>query len=249
MRNFFLLLFCLPSLAFANANVLVYNSTNQTIVNGELSNTPEVSIASISKLLTVYTVLNAKQDLNQKLIMEKARTKSGAEVTRIDLIKLALVASDNAAARTLGENFPGGISMFVTRMNENAKLLGMTHSRFVEPTGLSPMNFSTVQDVMLLTNAASNFSIVSEAAQTKQTTAESIQGNKSVKITGNSTIKFFGTEGIVAIKTGFTKAAGFCVTMLVTAHDQRYNIVVLGAKTKQERMMLVEQSLKTIYSL
>jgi D-alanyl-D-alanine carboxypeptidase len=87
---------------------------------------------------------------------------------------------------------------------------------------------------------------VTNAAQARGTTADISKGRKSSKVKGNPTIKYFGGDGVITIKTGFTRAAGFCVTMLVMANNKLYNITVLGAKTKQERQKIIEKYLAVI---
>lgn len=250
MRKIIILLTLLPVLCFASTNTVVYNVTNKQIIQGELSS-KEVSIASLSKLMTVYTVLAHGQDLDEKLSVKSkkltnSKVSKGMVVTRRDLLDLALITSDNTAAVTLAENFPGGQNYFVYMMNKHADDLHMNHTGFVEPTGLSPMNYSSIKDIIKLTQAVSQFDIVTNAAQSNGTTASFSKGKKSSKVKGNATIKYFGRDGIITIKTGFTRAAGFCVTMLVKSNDQLYNITVLGAKTKQERQKIVEKSLAVI---
>jgi D-alanyl-D-alanine carboxypeptidase len=53
----------------------------------------------------------------------------------------------------------------------------------------------------------------------------------------------------VTIKTGFTNAAGFCITMLVNANDQLYNITVLGARSKQDREKIIKKAMDKIYNV
>jgi D-alanyl-D-alanine carboxypeptidase len=263
MRKIIILMTLLPALCFASANTVVYNITNKQVIQGELSS-KEVSIASISKLMTVYTVLKADQDMNEKLTVKNKKTPTtklvkGMRLTRRDLIELALVSSDNVAAITLAENYPGGTNYFVYNMNEHSRHLGMHNTGFVEPTGLSPMNFSSIQDIVMLTQAVSEFKQVQDAAKTQKEIKENVEGVKTVKkvkhkqvvqtghtIVAHPTIKYFGRDGIITIKTGFTRAAGFCITMLVQSNNQLYNITVLGAKTKQERQNIVEKSLAVI---
>lgn len=267
MTKFFIALLFLPLSVFASANTVVYNITNNQVISGSLDKS-EVSIASISKLMTIYTVLKAEQDMGEKLTVQNKKTPTtkltkGMRLTRRDLIELALVSSDNVAAITLGENYPGGMSYFVYQMNEHAKHLGMHNSGFVEPTGLSPMNYSSIHDIVLLTQAVSEFKQVQDAAKTQKEIKENVEGVKTVKKTKNKrkvtnegnrtivahpTIKYFGKDGVITVKTGFTRAAGFCVTLLVQANNQLYNITVLGAKTKQQRQNIVDASLKKIYS-
>jgi D-alanyl-D-alanine endopeptidase (penicillin-binding protein 7) len=252
MKNFILTLLLLPILAFAQPSTIVYDVTNNRVIKGSLDNS-EMSIASISKLMTVYTVLKESQDLNEVLEVTSKRTPNtklskGMKLSRIDLINLTLVSSDNLAAQTLSENFPIGYSYFISKMNQHSQDLNMVNTRFVEPTGLSPMNYSSLSDIILLVNAVHEFDIVKDAAKARTVTVHTVRGKKNIKITSNSTSMFFGKEGIVAIKTGFTKAAGFCITILVEADDRIFNITILGAKTKKERQLIVERFLKTIYN-
>lgn len=242
----------LPIMAFSQTSTVMYDVTNSRVVEGTLDHS-EVSIASISKLMTVYTVLKENQDLHEILEVTGRRTPNtklskGMRLSRIDLINLALIGSDNLAAQTLSENFPVGYSYFISKMNQHSQELGMANTRFVEPTGLSPMNYSSISDIILLTNAVHEFDIIKDAAKARTVTVNTVRGKKKVKITSNSTSMFFGKEGIVAIKTGFTKAAGFCITMLVQNNDKTFNITILGAKTKRERQLIVERFLKTIYN-
>ncbi len=267
MRKILITLFFLPLVAFAKVNTIVYDVTTNTVIQGNFDR-QEVSIASISKLMTVYTVLKADQDLDEKLTVRSNKTpntklQKGMRLTRRELVDLALVSSDNIAAITLGENYPGGMPYFVYQMNKHADELGMFHTGFVEPTGLSPMNYSTIMDIIALTKAVSEYQIVQDAAKTQKEINASVEGTKTVKktknknkvtregekkITAHPTSNYFGKEGIITIKTGFTRAAGFCITMLVRSNDKLYNVTVLGAKSKQERQKIIEASLKKIQS-
>lgn len=252
MTKFFIALLFLPLSVLAKANSVVYNITSNQVISGSLES-KEVSIASISKLMTIYTVLKQNQDLTEILPVTSNRTPNtkiskGMTLTRLELINLALISSDNIAAITLAENFPGGQPYFVYQMNEHARELKMIHTGFVEPTGLSPMNFSSIEDVVKLSQAVSQFDLVKQAAQAHGTKASAKKGKKNLRVSGNPTSSYFGKDGIITIKTGFTKAAGFCITMIVQANNQLYNITVLGAKTKGEREMIVKKSLKTIYA-
>ena len=104
-------------------------------------------IASITKLMTALVVLDGLQPLDEVItirptIAGRARAPSrafpiGAKLTRGDLLRLALMASENLAARTLGRNYPGGMPAFVHTMNLKAKALGMTQTHFDDPSGLS----------------------------------------------------------------------------------------------------------------
>jgi D-alanyl-D-alanine endopeptidase (penicillin-binding protein 7) len=253
MRNFIISLLFFPLFALAKPNSVVYNLSSNQVVSGVLDS-EKVSIASISKLMTVYTVLMQDQSLTEKLKVTgnkvtNTKIRKGMILTRIDLLRLSLVSSDNLAAMTLSENFPGGRVQFIQDMNKHAVELGMTQSGFIEPTGLSLMNFSTVTDIVKLTKAVSVFNIVQESARssTLVTHYSMVMGKHDTKLSSNPTTKYFGQQGIITIKTGFTNAAGYCITMIIRANNQLYNITVLGAKTKQEREAIVKKSLAAIY--
>jgi len=255
MTKFLITLLFLPLSAFAYTNSVVYNITNNQVISGSLDDS-EVSIASISKLMTVYTILKQEQDLNERLVVDNTRTPTtrlskGMTLTRLELINLALISSDNKAAVTLSQNFPGGQPYFVYQMNEHTRRLGMIHSGFVEPTGLSPMNYSSIDDIIKLTQAVSQYNLVQEAAKSTKSVAlptKNKKGKKTTNISGRPTSQYFGKDGIITIKTGFTRAAGFCITILVQANNQLYNITVLGAKSKQEREKIVKNYLDKIYN-
>lgn len=230
--------------------VLLINVTDNDILENTL---PEHrgSIASISKLMTVYTVLSSKQNLDEVIpvvstLSNHTRLSKGMTMTRKDLIMLSLIHSDNLAAKTLADNYVGGYDMFIAQMNKNAKDLFMHNTVFYDPTGLHAGNVSSSKDIIFLTNAVSQFNIVREAAQSNDYKVQARKGKKTYTITARPTINFFGKEGIVTLKTGFTNAAGFCITMLVNKHDKLYNLVILGARSSQERKYLIERSLRSI---
>ena len=241
----FLLILLFPISCFAT-NTVIYNSTTKTIEQGNLC-CEEVSIASISKLMTIYTVLEANQDLEEKIVVPdsniRGRLSKGMVVSRLDVIKLALVSSDNLAAITLANNYPGGQTKFIQAMNFNTKELNMQHTRFIEPTGLSTMNYSTIGDVVTMTNALVKYQVFKDAAKVKELSIVAYKNNKPKVIHSRPTSTYFGDEKIIALKTGFTNAAGFCITMIVNSNNQLYNVVVLGSRTPNERSRIVKELL------
>lgn len=133
-----------PAFNVTASSWLVADSNGATIQG---DNTQEIrSIASISKLMTAMVVLDAKQDLDEKL----------KTYTRRELLQLAIVKSDNKAADDLCENYPGGRHDCVLAMNMKARDLGLQNTRFIEPTGLSVMNVSTAEELVKLVMAASS---------------------------------------------------------------------------------------------
>lgn len=159
------------------------------------------SIASITKLMTVMAVLDHGQNLAEKL----------GKYTREQLIKLSLIKSDNWASDMLCNSFPGGRSACIHYMNDKAKRLGMEHTKFIEPTGLSPMNISTAIDLIKLVKEASHYPAITEASNIAKFPI--VENKKTITI--QNTNKLVGTGPTLLVsKTGTTNAAGQCVVMM-----------------------------------
>ena len=181
------------------------------------------SIASITKLMTVIAVIDNNQNMQEKL----------GKYTREQHIQLALVKSDNNSAKVLCDNFPGGRFECVRYMNEKANYLGMLRTKFVEPTGLSPMNISTALDLLRLVFESSHYP---EIVKASQTAILNIQTGKKTQ-SFNNTNPIIGKRHIFIVsKTGTTNAAGGCIVMMVDTDKGRRVVIVLGSKNGKVRI-------------
>ena len=219
MRILVLIIALLASNAFAfniTAQSWLETDDQGNLIEG--SNITEVrSIASITKLMTVIAVLDLKQDMQEKI----------GKFTRGQLIQLALVKSDNDAAKALCDNFPGGRFECIRFMNEKANYLGMYRTKFIEPTGLSPMNISTALDLLKLVFEASHYPEIVKASQTPVLNIQ----------VGNKVLSFRNTNPVIGkkynfivSKTGSTNASGSCIVVMVDTDIGRRIVVLLGAK-------------------
>ena len=220
----------LSALLFAS-NAFAVNITAhswlETDYQGNLiegSNITEVrSIASITKLMTVIAVIDNNQNMQEKL----------GKYTREQHIQLALVKSDNNSAKVLCDNFPGGRFECIRYMNEKAQYLGMYRTKFVEPTGLSPMNISTALDLLSLVFESSHYPDIVKASQTA---ILNIQTGKKTQ-SFNNTNPIVGKRHIFIVsKTGTTNAAGGCIVMMVDTDKGRRVVIVLGSKNGKVRI-------------
>jgi serine-type D-Ala-D-Ala endopeptidase (penicillin-binding protein 7) len=182
------------------------------------------SIGSITKLMTVIVVVDARQNLNESL----------GSLNRQDLIQFALIKSDNNAARVLCNNYPGGTVSCITAMNRRAHALGMTHTNFVEPSGLSIMNVSTAEDLVKLVLAASKYPEIVQASRTANLRIQLKKKYLTVRNT-NPTIAHEPYNFWVS-KTGFISAAGGCIVMMKDTPLGRRVVVVLGSKNTRTRI-------------
>ena len=181
------------------------------------------SIASITKLMTVMAVIDNNQNMQQKL----------GKYTREQHIQLALVKSDNNSAKVLCDNFPGGRFECIRYMNEKANYLGMLRTKFVEPTGLSPMNISTALDLLRLVFEASHYSEITQASRTAVLT---IKTGKQYQSFNNTNPIVGKRHSFIVSKTGTTNAAGGCIVMMVDTDVGRRIVIVLGSKNGKVRI-------------
>ena len=132
-------------------------------------------IASVTKLMTALVIVESELPMKAKLRVTRAdyvksraesKLRNGMVLTREATLQAALMSSDNRAAHMLARTYPGGVKAFVKAMNEKAAELGMTSSRFTDPTGLSNENISTARDLGLLAAAAHGYAVIRKASTT-----------------------------------------------------------------------------------
>ena len=201
-------------------------------------------IASISKLMTALVVLDAHQPLDQTIQITDAdidwrkhtgsRLTIGTELSREDMLHLALMASENRAANALGRNWPGGLPAFVEAMNAKARELGMFHTHFVEPTGLSYENVSSPHDLIQLLRAASKQPLIHQFTTSSEYTLKV----KSRMMTFRNTDMLVRRPDwdIKVSKTGFINEAGECLVMMAKIDGHEMGIVLLDSRGTLSRI-------------
>jgi D-alanyl-D-alanine endopeptidase (penicillin-binding protein 7) len=181
------------------------------------------AIASITKLMTAMVVLDAKQDLEETI----------GRYTRAETIQLALVHSDNKAADVLCQYYPNGRDACIRAMNTKAQFLGMHNTKYVEPTGLSVFNVSTATDLIKLVLAAKNYAEVIEASRTPQV---KIKIKKKWFIFNNTNPIIGKRHEFIVSKTGYIRASGGCIVMMLDTEIGRRIVIVLGSKNTKTRI-------------
>jgi D-alanyl-D-alanine endopeptidase (penicillin-binding protein 7) len=221
---------------------LVFDETNSAVLYSK--NADSVApIASITKLMTALVILDAGQPLDEILTVDASDRSSrsgtasrltvGAKLSRRELMHVALMSSENRAAHALGRNYPGGLAACVKAMNAKAKALGMTHARFIDPTGLDEGNVASPRDLSRLVIAASRNPTISDL---------STDDKYSVKV-GHSMLEFRNTNNlvnkpawnIVVQKTGYISEAGKCLVMKAIINGRSVVIVLLDSFGKYTR--------------
>lgn len=232
-----------PAFASNHQTHWLYNQTTNKVVLAE--NSKEIRhIASITKLMTAMVALDHSANLDSRLkISNRVGTNlPNKEHSRLEILTAMLVRSDNAAAETLADDYPGGRDAFIKAMNNKAKTLGMVYTNFVDPSGLTK-NISNAEELSIMINEASNYPLIRQLSIIKEAEFETVHKKKtSTKKLENTNKTFlFEFNDVVVSKTGLTSKAGWCLATVVERAGQKYIMVILGAKTKLERLKTAEQ--------
>ena len=246
MRRF-LCIMCLLFSSFLHAENLTAKSwlvadAEGKIIKGENTNVMR-PVASISKLITAMIVIDAKQNLDEKITYRTFKSKArhhkkekvdkSQYLTRRELLNMALIRSDNHAAGVLCSNYPGGSMGCLNAMNFKVARLGMMHTSMMDPTGLDSRNISTAEDLILLVQAARAYPLIVNAS--KQTKIE-IKISKRYWVFKNTNPMIGKDHRIVISKTGFTNPAGGCIVMAMDTSLGQRTVIVLGSKNTRTRI-------------
>ncbi len=198
-----------------------------------------VPIASVTKLMTAMVVLDAKQSMDEVIPVNISQTpemkgvfsrvKLGSEMNRRDMLLITLMSSENRAAASLAHSYPGGYPAFILAMNAKAKALGMKHTAYVEPTGLSVYNVSTARDLTKLVMAARKYPMLSELSTTETKTVTFRKPAYSLVFNNTDHLVRKENWDIKLTKTGFTNQAGHCLVLLTTMANRPVSVVILDA--------------------
>jgi D-alanyl-D-alanine endopeptidase (penicillin-binding protein 7) len=224
MKKLLLLLLVLPSLCFAQK----ITATSWVVADGEgriiesVNPDQQRSIASITKLMTAMVVLDANQDLDERIGM----------FTRRDLLKLMLVKSDNRAAETLCEHFVSGRSGCIVAMNWKARGLGLLNTYYADASGLNVMNVSTATELVQIVINASKYPEIIEASNT----AHGKVKQKKRLFSFNNTNPLVATHDFIVSKTGYIRASGGCIVMMLDTKIGQRIVVLLNSKNTRTRI-------------
>ena len=230
-------------LSLRSAAAIVQDAETGEILYGKNASavTP---IASITKLMTAMVVLDADLDLNQVITISgedmdalrgtHSRLKPGASLSRDELLRLALMSSENRAAAALARTYPGGIETFTRAMNHKAQMLGMNVAHFDDATGLSSANVASAEDLVKMVRAAHRYELIRNYT--------TMSGHE-VHVAGRP-LSYHNTNRLVAndswniglSKTGFTNDAGRCLVLQAKLAERQVIIVLLDSWGKLSRI-------------
>jgi len=203
-----------------------------------------VPIASITKLMTGLLISEANLSMSEIIEISQAdvdtekgsssRLRVGTQLSRREMLHLALMSSENRAANALGRTFPGGLPIFVSLMNEKARILGMQDTRYVEPTGLSSKNQSSAHDLALLVSVASQNSLLREYSTSHG--HQVAVGNRVLQYNNTNRLVKNPIWDIGLQKTGYISEAGQCLVMQAKVAGRKLIMVFLDSAGKLSRL-------------
>jgi D-alanyl-D-alanine endopeptidase (penicillin-binding protein 7) len=211
-------------------------------------------IASLTKLMTGMVMVEARLPMDELVTVtsddvdteknSSSRLMVGATLSRGELLHLALMSSENRAAHALGRTFPGGLRAFVTAMNAKAHVLGMTDTRYVDPTGLNSQNQSSAKDLAALVKAAYQQPLIRELSTSPE---------YAVRV-GARQLQFHNTNSLVRNpswdiglqKTGYIVEAGRCLVLQAKMAGRKLIMVFLDSTGKYSRQADAERVRKWI---
>jgi len=230
-------------LGLRSAAVLVLDQTTGDILFEKNPNAV-LPIASITKLMTAMVVLDAKPDLAETLAIgdedvdvlkgTRSRLKVGTHLAREEMLRLALMSSENRAAAALSRHYPGGREAFVAAMNQKAQLLGLVDTRFHDPTGLTAANVSSPRDLAKMVDAAHQYPLIREFSTTSE--GEFSIAGRPQQFRNTNTLVRSSTWEIGLSKTGYISEAGKCLVMQAWFNNKPTIIVLLDSVGRMTRV-------------
>lgn len=248
MRFVFWLMLLLSMPVSATTHYL-YNYSTADIVSSKNSDAV-VPIASVTKLFTAAVVLEQGLDLNEKVIIKgktKGRFPLGTHVTRLELLKAMLIASDNLAADSLANSFPGGYPQFLEEANLLAGRMGFKNTKIEDASGIGSGNVSTAEELSNFVWYLRRHQLIIEISSSIKDEVE-VELKKKIAILPirNTNPDISKYNKILISKTGFTSKAGRCLVLLLDYNNEFYSLVVLGEKNPVTRSKTVNNLINKI---
>jgi D-alanyl-D-alanine endopeptidase (penicillin-binding protein 7) len=223
-------------LRVASSNALIVNQNTGEVLYAKDADA-QTSIASVTKLMTAMVTLDAKLPMDEEIAITEedidtlknssSKLPVGTILPRSELLKIALIASDNRAASALSRNYPTGKTGFINAMNIKALQLDMTRSEFADPTGLNNQNMSTAEDLVKMVKAAYQYPEIREITTTASYEAY-VRGHRAPLNFNNTNELIRKSDWVIGLsKTGFIQEAGKCLVMQAMISGQPMIIVLL----------------------
>jgi len=234
-----------PKKLFLRSGVALVMDDREGVILYERNSDRPRPIASLTKIMTALVIFESGSPLNTLIEITRAdrdrlrgtgsRLAYGALVSRFDLLRAAVGASDNRAAAALARTYPGDEKAMIRAMNTLARGLGMRHTRFTDSSGLDNGNVSTARDLALLSAATEKYPLLREIASEPSFTVIDHASGREISFHNTNRLVQRDTWDISLSKTGYTSAAGNCLLMQTIIGNRPVTIVLLNSWGKYSR--------------
>lgn len=221
--------------------LVIDQDTNEVLVSK--NSQAVLPIASITKLMTALVVTESGLPSGELLTVteddidtekgSRSRLKVGTQLSRGEMLHLALMSSENRAAHALGRHYPSGLEGFVAMMNRKARELRMDDTHFNDPTGLSSQNQSSARDLATLVKAAYRHQIIRDLSTSPEYAVAVGDHQLQYRTTNNLVLN--PTWEIGLQKTGYIAEAGRCLVMQAKLAGRKLIMVFLDSAGKYSR--------------
>lgn len=211
---------------------ILYNVDDNKVITSKNPNDIG-SVASLTKLMTAMVALDYDKNTDRKLLDR------------------LLIRSDNQAAISIAQKYPGGQTAFIRAMNDKATKMGLIDTKYKDPHGLNPYNSSTVTEYIRIVMEADKYPIIREISSTAEKRIPIVKRIKHKKKTYYKTLRNTNSlllneyDNIALSKTGFTNNAGRCLALVVEG-TKKHIIVIFGEPTPTKRADIARELISMI---
>lgn len=222
----------------------------------EKNSEARLPMASLTKVMTAIVAVENLSPIEPIAISRNAGTigenvmglTEGEEVSLENLLYGLFLMSGNDAAEALAEGSSFGRTGFIFQMNKKAETLGLTNTRFTNPTGLEGdgNQYSTARDLLVMTRYALQNSTIAKTSSTYNHFIPYSQKHKAFDLY-NETNLLTTYPGVKGVKTGYTTEAGLCLITYLEYKGHRIIAVILNSPSRREEMIhILDHSLKSL---
>lgn len=237
----------------ASSAIMIEASTGEILF--QKNSNEKLAPASMTKMMSLLLIFEELEKGNIKwdemiTTSEQASSMGGSQIflkvgekmSVLDMIKGICIASGNDATVAMAERVSGTEELFVKRMNERAKELGLKNTNFINSTGLDADNhYSSAYDMSLIAKELVKHEKVLEFSSTYEDYLRKDTSNPFWLVNTNRLVKFY--PEIDGLKTGYTSSAKYCLTATAKKDGMRLITVVMnepdtGKRSSDTKKML-----------
>lgn len=230
------------ALSLNASSAVVMDAVTGDVLYGKATD-QAVPIASITKVMTAMVTIDARLNMAEAITLvpsdfvgpkvASSHLRVGDTLNRAELLLIALMKSENPAAKALARSYPGGYDVFMREMNNKARALKLNSMFYGDPTGLDPRNVSSARDLAALVSHAYDYGVIRQFSSYQGYNFN--LGSRTYYAANTNGLVRDGRWNIGLSKTGYIREAGRCVVMQANVNNRPAVVVLMGANSSQSR--------------